>query len=235
MTIGEVLMVNEGAKILPSQLGRLRDRLNQEELDKQKSLDYIDNQDFFNMMCKYRTEVIEAESKKLPKPQIPDEIGTAFLTLAKNFSNRPCFIRYPFKEDMVSEAVVNCVKCINNYKIGGDASKNAFSYFTQVIYWAFLRKIKKEKKALVSVFKFTKQTFIEEDPLVTKGLHYSMDYMEEYIETYDKSNSEKNKKKRKKIKLENPYQIGATPEVINEQTIKTLCDLLPEEISLDNE
>ncbi len=191
---------------LPSQLGRIRKKMTTKELSEQ--IDYIDNKVFLDRVVAYRREVINAEKNGLPVPRITDEIGELFLTLARNLSNRPCFIKYPYKEDMVLYAVHNCLKCINNYKIGDEAPKNTFSYFTQVVYWAFLRYIKKEKKALYDRFKVTENTLIMEDPVVTQNLTYSMSYMMEFIESFEKSKSEKAQAKKDRKKGQEPTEEG---------------------------
>lgn len=195
-------MTESSNRNLPSQLGRLRSKMTDQEKKEVEQVDYIDNKVFLERVVSYRRSVIQAQNTGDKIPPIPDEIGEMFYTLAKNLSNRPCFIHYSYKEDLIMDAVENCIRCINNYRIDDDAPKNTFSYFTQVVYWAFLRKIKKEKKALLSRFKLGQQIVIDEDPLITQSLTYSMPYMMEYIDNFEKSNSEKskNKKERKKLK-----------------------------------
>ena len=87
-----------------------------------------------------------AEIKGLPKPPIPRYIGECFLKIANHLSFKPNFVNYMFKEDMISDGIENCVQYIHNFN--PEKSKNPFAYFTQVIHYAFLRRIQKEKKQL---------------------------------------------------------------------------------------
>lgn len=206
---------SKGRRILPSQLGRLRTKLSEQELAGQ--IDYIDNKDFLEKVVTYRKRVIKAQKEELPIPPITEEIGELFLTLARNLSNRPCFISYPYKEDMVLDGVENCLKCINNYRVGDEDPKNTFSYFTQVVYWAFLRRIKKEKKSLYTRFKVAEAVLIEEDPLITQSLTYSMPYMMDYVHNFETSNDEKTKAKKTRKKLRESEGVSdLAQDIINE-------------------
>ncbi|MBC8442644.1 MAG: hypothetical protein H8D80_00480 [Proteobacteria bacterium] len=105
---------------------------------------YVDNALFFEEMKKWKYTVNEAEDLAEPKPPVTDYIGECFLKIAEHLSYRPNFINYPFREEMVGDGVENCLMYCSNFD--PDKSKNPFSYFTQIIYYAFLRRIQKEKK-----------------------------------------------------------------------------------------
>lgn len=184
-------------KELPSQIGRPRRRTTDKKV---VDIHYVDNKEFLEKVISYRRTVIEAQNLSLPSPPITEEIGTLFFSIAKNLANRPCFINYPFKEDMILDGVENCLRCINNYRISEEDPKNPFSYFTQVIYWAFLRRIKKEKTGLYIKFKVTEHMLLHEDPSLRKKLTYSTNYMMEFIDEFEKSKSEKTKAKKERKK-----------------------------------
>ena len=98
---------------------------------------YINNEDFLNAMIVYKEEIKQAENEGKQTPPVPDYIGECFLLIAERLSYRPNFINYAFKEDMISDGIENCLQYVNNFN--PEKSKNPFAYFTQIIYWAFVR------------------------------------------------------------------------------------------------
>ena len=113
---------------------------------KKKSEHYVNNKELLAALIDYRAEVAVAKSKDLPKPRISNYLGSCFLKIATHLSYKPNFVNYMFKDDMVCDGIENCVQYINNFN--PDKSKNPFAYFTQIIYYAFLRRIQKEKRQL---------------------------------------------------------------------------------------
>ena len=107
---------------------------------------YVNNKDFLNALENYFAEVSRAEEKGLDKPPIPRYVGECFLKIANHLSYKPNFVNYMFKEDMICDGIENCVRYIHNFN--PEKSKNPFAYFTQIIYYAFLRRISLEKKQL---------------------------------------------------------------------------------------
>jgi hypothetical protein len=120
---------------------------------KKKSNHYIDNKEFFGVMCEWKDEIKAAEDAGEPKPVIPDYVGECFLKIAEHLSYKPNFINYPFKDDMIGDGIENCVMYASNFD--PEKSTNPFSYFTQIIYFAFLRRIQKEKKQNYIKYKAT--------------------------------------------------------------------------------
>ena len=113
--------------------------------DEVKSLKhYIDNKKFCKSMVEWKEIVKEAENCGEPRPPVTDYIAESFLKIAEHLSHRPNFINYPFREDMIGDGVENCILYAHNFD--PNKSSNPFSYFTQIIYYAFLRRIEKEKK-----------------------------------------------------------------------------------------
>ena len=116
-----------------------------------KKQHYVDNEKFLEIMSGYREEYLKAKDDNEELPQIPDYAGECFLKIAERLSHRPNFINYAFREEMVSDGIENCVMYASNFN--PEKSKNPFAYFTQIIYYAFLRRIEKEKKQLYIKYK----------------------------------------------------------------------------------
>jgi hypothetical protein len=105
---------------------------------------YVNNADLLAELIKYRKQVEEAKEQNLPKPIVSNYIGECLLKIATHLSYKPNFINYSYREDMILDGVENCIQYIDNFD--PSKSKNPFSYFTQIIWYAFLRRIAKEKK-----------------------------------------------------------------------------------------
>jgi len=112
---------------------------------------YIDNKVFYAEMVKWKKEWKKAKKAELPLPPVTDYIGRCFLAIAERLSYRPNFINYPYREEMVGDGIENCLMYAANFD--PTKSKNPFSYFTQIIYYAFIRRIQKEKKQNYIKFK----------------------------------------------------------------------------------
>ena len=95
-------------------------------------------------MVEYRKLCSEAEESGEEKPPVTNYIGECFLKIANHLSYRPNFINYTFRDDMISDGIENCLQYLDNFN--PDKSNNPFAYFTQIIYYAFIRRIQKEKK-----------------------------------------------------------------------------------------
>jgi hypothetical protein len=105
---------------------------------------YVDNKKFLKEMNSWKKIVIEAEESGEKRPPVTDYIGECFLKIAEHLSYRPNFINYQYREEMVGDGIENCLMYCHNFD--PEKSSNPFSYFTQIIYYAFLRRIQKEKK-----------------------------------------------------------------------------------------
>jgi hypothetical protein len=130
-----------------------------------KKAHYINNKEFSHAVVDYVTLANKAKAKDKPVPIVTDYIATCFIKISEGLSHRPNFIRYTYREEMVMDAVENCLRAINNYKIETatrTGKPNAFSYFTQICYFAFLRRIAKEKKQQDIKLKFIEKMGIED-------------------------------------------------------------------------
>ena len=111
-----------------------------------KSVHYVDNAEFLIAMKDWKKNCISAEETGDPQPPVTNYIGECFLKIANHLSFKPNFVNYMFKEDMISDGIENCVQYIHNFN--PEKSKNPFAYFTQIIHFAFLRRIQREKRQL---------------------------------------------------------------------------------------
>ena len=105
---------------------------------------YVDNKKFLGAMIEHRAKVQKAEEKKRKAPEVTNYIGECFLKIANHLSYRPNFINYTYRDDMISDGIGNCLQYMRNFN--PEKSNNPFAYFTQIIYYAFLRRIQREKK-----------------------------------------------------------------------------------------
>ena len=113
---------------------------------RKRSEHYVNNKEFLAALIKYQEDIEIARLQDKTKPVIPRYIGECFLKIANHLSFKPNFVNYMFKEDMISDGIENCVQYIHNFN--PEKSKNPFAYFTQIIHYAFLRRIQREKRQL---------------------------------------------------------------------------------------
>jgi len=116
---------------------------------KKNSNDYINNKLFSAAVCEYVEECTKCKDKGIQVPIVPNYIALGFNQIAEGLSHRPNFIGYSYRSEMVMDAIENCLRAIRNYNVEAatrTGKPNAFAYFTQISYYAFLRRIAKEKK-----------------------------------------------------------------------------------------
>ena len=115
-------------------------------MPRKKSEHYVNNKELLEALIVYREKVAIAKEKELPKPRITNYLGSCFLKIATHLSYKPNFVNYMFREDMICDGIENCVQYIKNFD--PEKSRNPFAYFTQIIHYAFLRRIQKEKRQM---------------------------------------------------------------------------------------
>lgn len=158
-------------------------------MSKQKH--YINNGDFLKALVDYKELCVLAKQEDKQKPSIPNYIGECFMKIAEGLSHKPNFINYPHKDEMIGDGIENCLMYFENFD--PNKSKNPFAYFTQIIYYAFLRRIQKEKKQLYVKYKATEQFGIldEGEMMDTDDVHLRQfelyENISEFIETYEES------------------------------------------------
>jgi hypothetical protein len=132
---------------------------------KRASIHYVNNADFSTAVVEYVTVVREAKANEEKLPIVPDYIAQCFLRIAEGLSHKSNFVRYTYREEMVMDAVENCLKAIENYNLEAatrSGRPNAFAYFTQISWYAFLRRIAKEKKQQDIKIKYLAQSGLDE-------------------------------------------------------------------------
>ena len=129
-------------------------------MPRKKSEHYVNNKELLQALIVYREKVAHAKENDLPKPRITNYLGECFLKIATHLSYKPNFVNYMFRDDMISDGIENCVQYIHHFD--PEKSKNPFAYFTQIIHYAFLRRIQKEKKQLDIKTKIIERTGFDE-------------------------------------------------------------------------
>ena len=163
-----------------------------------KKVHYVDNKQFLAAIVERKEQIREAESVGEPKPQISNYLGECILKIANHLSYRPNFINYTYKEEMISDGIENSLQYIDNFD--PEKSKNPFAYFTQIIYYAFIRRIAKEKKQQKIKDKMLKRSNIS-DMIVVQAHDDEAEYQTQYIEFLDKysfADDDEDKKDKKK-------------------------------------
>ena len=131
---------------------------------RKKSIHYVNNADFSTAVVSYVEKVEKARKEDTDIPKVPAYIAQCFLRIAEGLSHKANFIRYTYREEMVMDAVENCLKAIGNYNLEAatrTGKPNAFAYFTQITWYAFLRRITKEKKQQEIKLKYLTKSGVE--------------------------------------------------------------------------
>jgi hypothetical protein len=163
---------------------------------------YVNNPDFLQAMREYRALVQEHKDQDKDPPQIPDYIGSCILQIATKFASRPNFYGYSYKDEMIGDAIENCLQYVGNFD--PEKSNNPFAYFTQICYFAFIRRIMREKKQ-----SYIKHKLVCEMPFDTYDLQdsdntdLSNNFMT-YIQTHNNFDGEAFERKLNKRKKKKP-------------------------------
>lgn len=188
---------------------------------------YVNNKDLYAAMVEFKAKVNEAKEQGKQKPRIPHYIGESIMKISTHLAYRPNFANYTFREEMISDGIENCLLYINNFDPA--KSQNPFAYFTQIIYFAFIRRIQKEKKHL-----YTKYAAIEYANIMgetsdnqagdtghntdIKYGEWSKEQMEKFMGDFEAS---KGIKRGKKEKTEPAEIIGTVVEaIITDEIVK---------------
>ena len=150
---------------------------------KKKTIHYVNNKEFLQAIVERKTLIKEAESVGEPPPQISNYLGECILKIANHLSYRPNFINYTYREEMISDGIENCLQYID--KFNPEKSNNPFAYFTQIIYYAFVRRIQKEKKQQQIKEKMLKYSNIEQR-IVLQAHDDDAKYQQQFVEMLDK-------------------------------------------------
>ena len=159
---------------------------------KRASIHYVNNKEFSQAVVDYVKTADAAKARGEEPPIIPDYIAKCFLRISEGLSHKQNFIRYTYREEMVMDAVENCLKAIGNYDVEAatrSGNPNAFAYFTQISWYAFLRRIAKEKKQYDVKQKFLAESGLEafivndaNDPESTVAIAHFVDELRDRID-----------------------------------------------------
>ena len=172
---------------------------------KGNKIHYVDNAKFLEAMIEYKGEYDDAKKNNKDLPMISEYLGSVFLKIAQRLSFRPNFINYAFKNDMISDGIENCLHYIHNFN--PEKSTNPFAYFTQIIYYAFIRRIQKEKKQLYIKYKSMQNYEIAPEYMdqeksnnnyISLSDYENSDFkvmVDDFVDTFEKSRKKKAVKK----------------------------------------
>jgi len=171
-----------------------------------KSEHYVDNKRLYAEMVEYLNGVKEAEESDSTPPRIPEYIGECLLKISTRLSTKPNFINYTYRDEMISDGIENCINYIGNFN--PEKSTNPFAYFTQIIYYAFLRRIQREKKQLYIKHKSLERSVVFDELATTDGnpeqgdqgayINLNTDYMNDFVANFERKEDEKKEARKKK-------------------------------------
>jgi len=167
---------------------------------------YVNNPEFLQAIVDYKKLCTEAEDSGDDKPQIPDYIGECIYQISTRLASKPNFSGYSYKDEMISDGLENAIQALGNFD--PDKSSNPFAYFTQIIWYAFLRRIDKEKKQLYIKHKVTENSVIsgtavedgDDDGSAPSYIDLDNDYMTDFVKNYEKKMDEKKAQQQKRAK-----------------------------------
>jgi len=167
---------------------------------------YVDNKKLLQEMIVFKNAVDASKQNNTERPRVHPYIGECIMKIAEHLSYRPNFINYTYKEDMICDGIENCLLYIDNFD--PEKSKNPFAYFTQIIYYAFIRRIQKEKKQQYVKYKSLENAdLIDEimqtsdgNPMKNNYLDFIQSNMGEFLEDFEETQRNKKKKRGRKPK-----------------------------------
>ena len=138
--------------------------------DPKKAEHYVNNKEFTAAVAEYVAEIKQAKLDEVEKPRMSEYIGGCIYKISTRLSTRPNFINYTYRDEMICDAIENCIQYLGNFNT--EKSNNAFAYVTQICYYAFLRRIQKEKKQVFIKQKSTMESTLTLDSFTTiDGVH----------------------------------------------------------------
>ena len=168
---------------------------------------YVDNKQLYAVILDYKAKVAEAKANETTKPQIPNYVGECILLIAQRLSTKPNFVNYSYRDEMVSDGIENCISYFDNFDPA--KSDNPFAYFTQIIYYAFLRRIQKEKKQVYIKRKATENSMLfnelveqgEGEDLSFSPVDFDSENVSDFIKAFEEGIDKKKVKRKKGIDL----------------------------------
>ena len=174
---------------------------------------YVDNKKFYEALVEHINACKLAVAEGREKPRVTNYIGECFLKIATHLSYKPNFINYTFKDDMISDGIENCLAAAD--KFDPVRSTNPFAYYTQITFFAFVRRIQKEKKQQVTKYKMIENmdidTFLSQDPDSHEFANEFLEYLRKQVDFVD-VDKRTFKAPKKKVKLAEELPIDLDPE-----------------------
>lgn len=172
---------------------------------KEKKVNYVDNAKFYKEIVEYKRRVDESVKEGREPPRLPEYIGECIWKIANKLSNKPCFINYSYRDEMISDGIENCIMYFKDFD--PNKTQNPFAYFTQIIYYAFLRRISKEEKNRYIIYKNFQESIVNQgkDAILMDSENNSIvptqmyDNINEFMAKFEKKEEVK-KQKRKEMK-----------------------------------
>lgn len=168
---------------------------------------YVNNKDFLKDIIQFKKDCKDAKKAGKGKPKVSTYSGKCLMLIAENLSHKPNFVMYTFRDEMIGDAIENCIMYFDNFD--PKKYKNPFAYFTQITYYAFIRRIQKEKKQLYTKYKSAEHQgimgdaeYMENDDGTVRQVEL-YENISDFIGTYEDSKEKKKKIVKKKSKLEN--------------------------------
>lgn len=170
---------------------------------------YVDNKKFLQALIDYKKQIDDAKASNKEIPRVTDYIGECFVKIATHLSYKSNFINYTFRDDMISDGIENCLTAAA--KFDPTKSSNPFAYYTQIIYFAFIRRIQKEKKQQATKYKLMENMDIDsiiQNAEDSEAGRHLIDYLKKQLDTIDpekrETASETKARKKKASEKDNP-------------------------------
>ena len=145
---------------------------------------YINNKTLYSAMIQYKNSVEDAEREGKEKPRVTDYIGQSILLICNNLAKKPNFSGYTYKQDMISDGIIDCIAAVDNFN--PDKTNNPFAYFTQIAWNAFIRRIHKEKKQTYIKHKNYENSFLMDDNWENSNVQLKTnEYSDEIVRSYE--------------------------------------------------
>jgi len=181
------------------------------------SRNYVDNSKLFESFLEWYAAKDVAKEKGLSEPEPPKYISECIVLIPTRLASKGNFSGYSFKDDMIGDAIENIVQYYRNFN--PEKSKNPFAYFTQIAYYAFLRRIIREKRQSYIKHKLIQNSDIL-NSIITQEHDDSSDYHVSIIETM---------KMNLRPELEEYFEGKKPPK--KSKKLKSIEDLLEDELT----
>lgn len=171
------------------------------------TIHYVDNKRLYAAIQQYKQDLLVSKEQGVTKPRIPEYVGECILLIAQRLSTKPSFLNYSYREEMISDGIENCISYFDNFD--PNLSSNPFAYFTQIIYYAFLRRIKKEKKQVYVKYKIAEFNLLfsefveqgEDNEFGANMVDFDSENVSEFIKTFEEGIGRDKVKRKKGIDL----------------------------------